>query len=128
MPAIAHGNSIVFVAYQMPRGSGMASQHIDNQVELHREVAKVWREAQAAYERFRRGTFSGVGLEASLLDPVGAQDALKSYALSQGHNFEEVVRGASLHFSSPNIQRRTHPLTHEELESLLEDDQRAFGR
>lgn len=53
---------------------------------------------------------------------------LREYALTEGLDFDATLHAAAVHFESNTIARDSSPLSDEQLENLLDDDERAFGR
>ncbi len=88
--------------------------------------AKVMREAMQAFDRLDRPSRrfpASTAYFPGLMDPESGTDDLRRYAIANGVDFDAIVQGASEHFASATITRRTYPLTAEELEMLFDDDQ-----
>jgi hypothetical protein len=62
----------------------------------------------------------------SYLNPISDADTIRAFLQSQHVDFEGLLDAASLHFNSPAILRRTEPLTSQELERLIEDDEHSI--
>ena len=60
--------------------------------------------------------------------PSSFTAGLRECAAKYGLELESLLNAAEAHFSSQSINQRTEPLSDTELEFLLEDDQRTFGR
>lgn len=99
---------------------------------LHGETtSKAVQEGVRAIRRFRGNAIgtadSNESLMRSMLDPLTAREGLRALAAGQGLDLDALIAGAAQHFTSPRIERRTEPLSEEELEFLIDDDQRAFN-
>lgn len=90
---------------------------------------RVAREADAAVRRFS-GKYVEEPMAATdyMLDPETVESELRAFAAAKGINIDAWADEAGRHFQLPDIQRRTEPLSDQELEILFEDDQRALDR
>jgi hypothetical protein len=62
----------------------------------------------------------------SYLNPISDAETIRAFLQTQHADFDGLLDAASLHFNSPTIHRRTEPLTHQELERLIEDDEHSI--
>ena len=83
------------------------------------KISQYWSEREGVFESKRRTAF---------VDLANLEEQFRTYAAEQGFNAEALIDAASKHFESSAITKRTTPLSAEELESLLDDDERTFGR
>jgi hypothetical protein len=132
MPAVAElppyrSETLLSAPVVVDRAKGLSSA-----MQLHGTTATL--AAQEAFLAIRRFLI-GKGFrdttfhqKACMLDPLTAMVDMRAFARSQGADLDEMIAGAARQFSSPQIIRRTEPLSPKELEFLLEDDQRALGR
>ena len=131
MPAIACNPPVV--VWDMPFATAGTTAPYRDRAKLHADATnKAAREGAEAFRRFR-GNAVGTAdpqilyLKSCMLDPLTARDSLRRLAASQGIDLNGLIAQAARHFGSPVIERRTEPLSREELEFLFDDDQRALN-